>query len=408
MLCLKQETEERKGLEINWQAINSRIGRLDALEGNTKYARQKSRLQVQFEDFLGSLTPLRTLASCTPDDLRYFLVWKDDQGRTKVHTMDCQYRGCKAKCRCECPAYMAAGTLDSLIGKLRAILRDAGRGSDWDLALGCGNPAAAPSIKTHLKAVRREQAEALVTPRQAEPLMFDKVIKMSRFLSYKLKARLLDDNARYLLLRDRAYFTLICQLGDRAGDLGLVQAAQVSVSDDRVVVEETQGKCLSGRKKPCKRTVLYRMQDTLICPVANMTSYKEGAMACGVDLSNGYFFRVLDKKTKPQQVVNQPVTSGTMSGRLKTHLSEIGIWQNETSHSARVGCSVTLALLGVREEDIRAHVGWDTKGMVEHYTRGATATRQRRVASTLAEAATSGPSSSSKLVDVAKEFRDTA
>ena len=58
VFCLQQGTAEWKGLEINWQAINSRIGKLDALEGNTKYARQKSRLQVQFEEPLGSLTLL--------------------------------------------------------------------------------------------------------------------------------------------------------------------------------------------------------------------------------------------------------------------------------------------------------------------------------------------------------------
>lgn len=207
---------------LNWPEIKSRISHLDALQQGTKYAKQKCQLQLQFESFLGSLSPKRTVYDCTPEDVRYFLAWKDGQGRTKVHKLGCPHRGSQDKTNCVCPTYMAAGSVDSLIGKLRAILRDVGRGSEWNGTIGCGNPAAAPTVKLHLKSVRREQAEARVSPKQATPIFLDKTTKLARFLTYKIRGFKGGPVAKYLLLRDRAYFNLICQLGDRAGDLGLV------------------------------------------------------------------------------------------------------------------------------------------------------------------------------------------
>lgn len=405
--CNSQEQQTQKAkVDIDIVSLRSRIEILDAIERGTKYAKQKGQLQTKLEDFLESLVPKKTLQNCTIDDIRLFLVWKDGQGRTRVHKIDCQFRGSKEKSQCECPSQQAAGTVDSLIGNIRAILRDIGRGTEWNQMYGCGNPAAAPQVKMHLHAVRKQQAEANVLPKQAQPLLFDKVIKMSRFLAYQLKAKSLDPTSRYLLLRDRVYFILICQLGDRAGDLGLVQTSQIQVSEGQVVVQETLGKCLPSRKKSSKRVVLLKVDEALLCPVRATQEYVEEAKNCGVDLQLGYFFRMLDMKIRPQQVVNKPVTSGAMSARLKTHLSQMGLWEGETSHSARVGCSITLALLGVPVEDIQAHIGWESKDMVDHYTRGATTSRQRRVASTLAAAVGRDPSGTSRAETVAKEFRD--
>lgn len=407
LLCC-QATKETGQILLDWDSINSRIQQLDALQKGTKYHRQKCSLQIQLESFLGCLSPPRTIYDCTPEHVRYFLVWKDSQGRTKVHKMGCPFRGSQQKSDCGCPIYMAAGTMDSLIGKIRAIFRDLGKGSDWNGVDGTGNPAAAPLIKLHLKTIRREQAEALVVPRQATPLLFDKTIKLARFLTYKLKTHDGSLTTKYLLLRDRAYFILISQLGDRAGDLGLVQSTQVRLSSDKVVVEETVGKCLSGSKgKPCKQTILFAMEDALICPVTAVKAYFEGAEACGVDLKTGYMFRVLDKKISPQEVSDKPATSGAMNERLKTHLICTGMWDNETSHSARVGCGITLALLGVSTEGIKAHIGWQSSSMVEHYTRGAKAVQQSRTALTLAKAADKGPNDNQRITDVAKEFKES-
>lgn len=72
---------------------------------------------------------------------------------------------------CACPKRLAFGTVDSMIGKLRAIVADNGRGSDWHSLLGVGNPAACRSVKTYLANIREEQLKARVTPLKAEPIL---------------------------------------------------------------------------------------------------------------------------------------------------------------------------------------------------------------------------------------------
>ena len=55
---------------------------------------------------------------------------------------------------------LSAGTVDSLIGKLRAIFTEAGLGGEWDDRLGIGNPVSHPSIKNYLRSIKEEQAQA--------------------------------------------------------------------------------------------------------------------------------------------------------------------------------------------------------------------------------------------------------
>ena len=68
-------------MEINEEAINIRLAELDSLLQNTRYARQKSKLQLELEEFLRTLTPSRTLADAFPSDIRKFLALKDRRGK---------------------------------------------------------------------------------------------------------------------------------------------------------------------------------------------------------------------------------------------------------------------------------------------------------------------------------------
>ena len=62
----------------------------------------------------------KTLFSATPKDVVRFLVWKDGKGKTMVHFDSRQFLGLQAKQTCNCPTRLSAGTVDSLIGKLRS------------------------------------------------------------------------------------------------------------------------------------------------------------------------------------------------------------------------------------------------------------------------------------------------
>ena len=79
------------------------------------YQRQKSALEQQLLDFLATLSPPRDISSCTSDDIVKFLISKDKSGKTVSHSRLC------SKVNCNCPARLAAGSVDSLLGKLRAI-----------------------------------------------------------------------------------------------------------------------------------------------------------------------------------------------------------------------------------------------------------------------------------------------
>ena len=66
-----------------------------------------------------------------------------------------------------CPSTLAAGTVANIIGKLRSLFVESGRGVEWNDLLGIGNPASHHSVKQCLVLIREEQARARITPKQA-------------------------------------------------------------------------------------------------------------------------------------------------------------------------------------------------------------------------------------------------
>ena len=73
-----------------------------------------------------------------------------------AHASEC------SRMTCECPRRLAAGTVDSILGKFRAIFKGHGR-------LHLANPMAHPRVKAF---VREEQAGLAVYPSQAVPPFF--------------------------------------------------------------------------------------------------------------------------------------------------------------------------------------------------------------------------------------------
>ncbi len=85
-------------------------------------------------------------------------------------------------------------------------LYPASRGTEWNASIAFGNPAAAPEVKLHLKSVQTEQARALVTPKQAVPLLLDKIVLISRHIEYELHNPNISNVQKYLFARDKSYF----------------------------------------------------------------------------------------------------------------------------------------------------------------------------------------------------------
>ena len=137
--------------------IDKQLQQLLDFDRATSYSKQKDSLRRELESFLSVLPGQVTLVTVTPRDLCRFLIFKDHNGKTQVHRNGCPHLGQKGKYDCACPFRLSYKTVDSYIGKLRAIFHSLGRNGEWDKRLGLGNPAADKSLKDYLKLVTAEQ-----------------------------------------------------------------------------------------------------------------------------------------------------------------------------------------------------------------------------------------------------------
>ena len=156
--------QQLRKVVVQESAIFERVQQLATQHQSSHYVRQKSTLKQELSNFLFSLSSPKSIATGLPTDVVAFLVWKDREGRTRVHQPDCQ-----GWVPCQCPLRLAHGTVNSLISKLRSIFAENGRGAEWQPLMGIGNPAADRSVKQYLANVREEQLKARVVPHQAKP-----------------------------------------------------------------------------------------------------------------------------------------------------------------------------------------------------------------------------------------------
>jgi hypothetical protein len=67
-----------------------------------------------------------------------------------VQRNGCSFLGQRGIHSCHCPLRLSYKTVDSYIGKLRALFHALGRDGEWDKRLGLENPAADKSVKNLL------------------------------------------------------------------------------------------------------------------------------------------------------------------------------------------------------------------------------------------------------------------
>jgi len=103
------------------------------------------------------------------------LVFKDQNERTQVHKNGCCFLGQRGLHQCDCPSDK---TVDSYIGKLRAIFHALGRTGEWDRRLDMGIPATEKTVKDYLCVVTMEQLPAQEQPKQVTPFFIDKLDRL--------------------------------------------------------------------------------------------------------------------------------------------------------------------------------------------------------------------------------------
>ncbi|KAL2333009.1 hypothetical protein Fmac_014222 [Flemingia macrophylla] len=124
----------------------------------SRYESQKRRDWNTFLQYLQNHKPPLTLARCSGAHVIEFLKYLDQFGKTKVHISGCPYFGHpNPPAPCACPLKQAWGSLDALIGRLRAAYEENGGRPE-------ANPFGARAVRIYLREVREGQAKARGIP----------------------------------------------------------------------------------------------------------------------------------------------------------------------------------------------------------------------------------------------------
>ncbi|KAF8397224.1 hypothetical protein HHK36_016134 [Tetracentron sinense] len=124
----------------------------------SRYESQKRRDWNTFLQYLKNHKPPLTLARCSGAHVIEFLKYLDQFGKTKVHLSGCAYFGHQnPPAPCACPLKQAWGSLDALIGRLRAAYEENGGRPE-------SNPFGARAVRIYLREVREGQAKARGIP----------------------------------------------------------------------------------------------------------------------------------------------------------------------------------------------------------------------------------------------------
>ncbi|XP_074310146.1 protein LIGHT-DEPENDENT SHORT HYPOCOTYLS 10-like [Silene latifolia] len=125
----------------------------------SRYESQKRRDWNTFSQYLKNLRPpVSVMSHCTDSNILDFLRYLDQFGKTKVHHLGCVFFGQPdPPAPCTCPVKQAWGSLDALIGRLRAAYEENGGPPET-------NPFASGTIRVYLREVRDSQAKARGVP----------------------------------------------------------------------------------------------------------------------------------------------------------------------------------------------------------------------------------------------------
>nr|QCY72059.1 light-dependent short hypocotyls 5 [Petunia x hybrida] len=152
------EGEGPSTITVSGQAIDTRGGSTTSAAPPSRYESQKRRDWNTFLQYLRNHKPPLTLARCSGAHVIEFLKYLDQFGKTKVHVTGCPYFGHpNPPAPCACQLKQAWGSLDALIGRLRAAYEENGGKPE-------SNPFGAKAVRIYLREVRESQAKARGIP----------------------------------------------------------------------------------------------------------------------------------------------------------------------------------------------------------------------------------------------------
>lgn len=124
----------------------------------SRYVSQKRRDWNTFGQYLRNQRPPVPLTHCNYTHVLDFLRYLDQFGKTKVHLQVCVFFGQPEPAGpCTCPLKQAWGSLDALVGRLRAAYEENGGSTDK-------NPFASGAVRVFLREIRDSQSKARGIP----------------------------------------------------------------------------------------------------------------------------------------------------------------------------------------------------------------------------------------------------
>lgn len=261
---------------------------------------------MELSEFLLARARPKDVSSALPEDVVSFLIWKDQGGRTVVHDSLCPYIGNAKIKSCGCPRRLSYGTVDSLIGRLRAIFASSGRGGDWFPLLNVGNPAADRSVKQYLSCVREEQLKDHVIPQRAYPVILSDIEMFSRGWDAMLKDISLSPSEMFVIVRDQAFFKALFFSADRAADLlGVITPTILRFPDN------------SGFLLRQVWTKSLRSDEANIFALKGLDLYFNICKTLSIDISSGYLFRTVSKEGL---ITSKALEAPAAQARLNTYV----------------------------------------------------------------------------------------
>uniref|UniRef100_A0A0D9YMR9 ALOG domain-containing protein n=1 Tax=Oryza glumipatula TaxID=40148 RepID=A0A0D9YMR9_9ORYZ len=120
----------------------------------SRYESQKRRDWQTFGQYLRNHRPPLELSRCSGAHVLEFLRYLDQFGKTKVHAHGCPFFGHPSPpAPCPCPLRQAWGSLDALVGRLRAAFEEHGGRPE-------SNPFGARAVRLYLRDIRDTQSKA--------------------------------------------------------------------------------------------------------------------------------------------------------------------------------------------------------------------------------------------------------
>ena len=352
-----------------------------------KYKSDKARDLQRFQSFLATrgLTP----PQATPMDVTAFLAALDARGggRQVVHTEECREWGADLVCAsagglqvCSCPHdRMAAGSLHTVLKRIKNGLSRMGSTAPWDSTRHHGNPCKSIHVNEYITRIREEQYNAGVTSHPAEAVSPQKLRKVLDSLLRELKTLRGKGMWReeYQARRDLAFVAATSATGARGQQLASTKANQCVrlPGGGGVVFNWRWGKTLrSGAQHLVGIKCAWEGNiQSPYCPVGFIDSFVLWcATTFGWDMSRGYLFpNLIGPVTarNPRGAVRgtEPMVAKDAGQRFVARLTRLGIHNGETLHGLRAGHAFQCLVDGMSLRELMARCLWKSPTMAHHY-----------------------------------------